>query len=117
MAKNLEELSDLVYIWAKDKGIIDAGDIEAQADKLVEEAVESLKEAVTVSVIDLNIERAAREGLADKLKMEMGDCLVVLTIMASLLDTDLFECLHMAYNKINKRKGKMEGGVFVKNDG
>lgn len=112
MAKNLEELGDLVYIWAKDKGIIDAGDIEAQAGKLVEEAVESLKEAVIINTVDW----MEREEFVNNLKMEMGDCLVVLTIMASVLDTDLFTCLDMAYRKINKRKGKMVDGVFVKDE-
>lgn len=113
MAKNLEELTDLVYIWAKDKGIIDANDVFSQGLKLDEEVFELRTELAFLEASNYDDER---EDLIQNSKMELGDCLVVCTIIASMLDTDLFTCLDMAYRKINKRNGKMVDGVFVKED-
>lgn len=47
-------------------------------------------------------------------KMEFGDVMVTMIIMAKQLDIDLAECLEMAYEKIKDRKGKTINGTFVK---
>lgn len=48
------------------------------------------------------------------IKMEFGDVMVTMIIMAKQLDIDLEECLEMAYEKIKDRKGKTINGTFVK---
>ena len=44
----------------------------------------------------------------------IGDCVVVLTNLAELLDTSIEECVERAYAEIVNRTGKMENGTFVK---
>ena len=46
----------------------------------------------------------------------IGDCVVVLTNLAELLDYPIEECIEAAYNEIKDRKGKMDNGTFKKND-
>jgi len=45
---------------------------------------------------------------------DIGDCLVVLINIAERNGLSLFDCLNHAYEDIKDRKGKMVGGVFVK---
>lgn len=45
---------------------------------------------------------------------DVGDCVVVLIIIARLAGTTLAECLAMAYEDIKDRKGLMYKGVFIK---
>ncbi len=45
---------------------------------------------------------------------DIGDCLVVLTIIAEQSGLTIEECLAHAYNDIKDRKGRMINGVFVK---
>jgi NTP pyrophosphatase (non-canonical NTP hydrolase) len=46
--------------------------------------------------------------------MELGDCMVVLTILAAQLGVTTEQALEMAYNKIRHRTGKTINGQFVK---
>ena len=52
----------------------------------------------------------------DQFVLECGDVLVTLALLAEMKETNLAHCLEQAYNKINKRTGKMVGGVFVKDE-
>ena len=45
---------------------------------------------------------------------DIGDCMVVLTIIAEQSGLTIEECLTHAYSDIKDRKGKMIDGVFVK---
>ena len=45
---------------------------------------------------------------------DIGDCIVVLTILAAQKGTTLRECMTVAYNDIKDRQGIMLDGVFVK---
>ena len=56
------------------------------------------------------------ESLSHNLKLEMGDVLVTLIILAKQLEIDPSECLDLAYNKIANRKGKTIKGIFVKEE-
>ncbi len=100
---NLKEknLFDKIRIWAKNKGILDKGDSKTQYIKLQEEAGELAK------------------ALLNKDKPEIidaiGDIVVVLTNLAKLEKLNIEDCIESAYNVINKRKGKMINGTFVKN--
>jgi NTP pyrophosphatase (non-canonical NTP hydrolase) len=52
----------------------------------------------------------------DQVEVEdaIGDCVVVLTLLAELRGTTLEKCLEGAYNVISKRTGEMVNGQFVK---
>jgi NTP pyrophosphatase (non-canonical NTP hydrolase) len=93
-------LEDLVVAWAEDRGILDQGTIEGQLCKLQEE-VNELKEAY---------DKDDRTEYADAI----GDCAVVLIILAEMYGLDYRDCLSSAYGVIAKRKGRMIDGVFVK---
>lgn len=88
--------------WAREKGIGGPEDVLKQVLKLDEE------------VGELGIEIVLKDD--EKSKMELGDCLVVCTIIAMKLGSNVEECMGMAYEKIKNRKGKTEGGVFVKEE-
>lgn len=92
--------TELIEQWGYHKEIIQTGDLIAQACKLLEESLEVVKDI--------------QDGKLEEAKMEVGDCRVVLTILAHMLGSDLEECTQMAYNKIQNRKGKLVGNVFVK---
>ena len=91
---------DNIRAWAKDKGIYDKGDSKTQYIKLQEEAGE-LAQAILKDdqpeVIDA-----------------IGDMVVVLTNLAHLRNVSIEHCIESAYNVINKRKGSMVNGTFVK---
>ena len=84
--------------WAQDRGLDDPELVKSQFVKLVEEVGELAS--------DIARGRDPRDSI--------GDTLVVLTILAQQLDTDLSECLTVAYDQIKNRTGKMVNGVFVK---
>lgn len=52
----------------------------------------------------------------DKLEVEdaIGDCCVVLVLLAELEGLRLEDCIASAYEEIASRKGRMINGVFVK---
>ena len=89
-----------VLIWAKSKGIDAPENAINQVKKTCEE------------VDELRIE--IESGNVEAAKMELGDCLVTLTILANQLGSNTDECLSLAYEKIKNRKGKTVDGTFVK---
>lgn len=93
-------LEDLVAGWADDRGILEQGTIEGQLKKLQEE-VDELKEAY---------DKDDRTEYADAI----GDCAVVLIILAEMYGLDYRDCLRTAYGVIATRKGRMIDGQFVK---
>jgi NTP pyrophosphatase (non-canonical NTP hydrolase) len=93
-------LEDLVVGWARDRGILDQGTIEGQLKKLREE-MQELAEAY---------EKDDRTEYADAI----GDCAVVLIILAEMYGLDYKDCLGAAYGEIVTRKGRMIDGIFVK---
>ena len=93
---------DLIRAWAEERGLYANGDPKTQALKLVEEVGETCRAI-------LKEDRAeAIDGI--------GDCVVVLTNLAELLDFHIEDCIREAYNEIKDRKGKMANGTYVKND-
>ena len=97
-----ESLFDCIRCWAKERGLYDKGDPKTQALKLVEEVGETCRAIL-------------KENKADAID-GIGDCVVVLTNLAELLDTPIEDCIQAAYDEISSRKGKMINGTFVKND-
>lgn len=86
--------------WAADRNLICGSTAEKQLDKLREE-VEEIQEA---------LDENDHEALIDAI----GDCTVVLTILAKQTGYTLEYCYHQAYEEIKNRKGKMHNGIFVK---
>jgi NTP pyrophosphatase (non-canonical NTP hydrolase) len=102
----MKELIENVIDWAHERGIFDPEDGSSaliQTSKLIEE------------VVELRDEIQYKELTCDGyVRLELGDCLVVLTLIAEFEGTSLEECLQLAYTKIKDRKGRMVGGKFVK---
>lgn len=94
------KLETLVIDWAKEKGILEKGNPQAQAEKTLEE-VQELLDAIAVN---------------DKAEIEdaLGDILVTIIIQAEMQGVELKKCLKGAYDIISKRKGVMIEGQFVK---
>ena len=98
----MKELINKVISWAHERGIFDpenGSSAVVQTSKLMEEVIELRDELL------LN---------GDGVELELGDCLVVLTLIAEFENTTLEQCLVAAYSKIKDRKGKMVKGKFVK---
>lgn len=90
-----------VECWGEDRGIIQNGNPLAQCEKLREEVGE-VQEAIE------------NEDLANLID-EIGDVMVVLTMICAIKNLDLEFCYAAAYNKIKDRKGFLRpDGVFVK---
>lgn len=97
-----KELQDLVVYWAEDKGIFDNATPLSQFSKTQEE-VDELADAIVFE-------------LPEDVEDAIGDIMVTLIIQAKMWDLDAEQCLAAAYKVISKRTGKMEGGVFVKDE-
>ena len=91
---------DLIRRWASKRGLYEKGDPKTQALKLVEEVGETC--------------RAILKGNQTEIEDGIGDCVVVLTNLAHLCNTDIEHCIESAYNEIKDRTGKMNNGTFKK---
>ena len=91
---------DLIRKWASERGLYKKGDPKTQALKLVEEVGETCKAILKSDQAEIE------DGI--------GDCVVVLTNLAHLCNTDIEHCIELAYNEIKNRKGKMDNGTFKK---
>jgi NTP pyrophosphatase (non-canonical NTP hydrolase) len=102
-----EDFGDTIYgdirRWADERGIYAKGDTKTQLIKLYEEAGE-LAQAVL---------RDDNEEFIDAI----GDCVVVLTNLAHLGGVRIEDCIEAAWTQISTRKGKMQNGTFVKDEG
>lgn len=102
MREDLNVLVHLVEQWAEDRNLIEGSTPQAQMLKLTEEMGE--------------LAGAIAKGREAEAFDAIGDCMVVLTIIAKQLDTSLGKCLDQAYEEIRYRKGRMVDGVFVKEE-
>lgn len=91
---------DLIRQWAEDRNLIAGATPAAQFEKFLEEAGE--------------LGRALIERDTLKIADGIGDCVVVLTILASQNGMIIEDCITAAYEEIKDRKGKMIDGKFVK---
>jgi NTP pyrophosphatase (non-canonical NTP hydrolase) len=99
---DLHGLITKVVGWGYNNGIMNNTDPSRQYIKCVSEVGELGDEIL--------------KGNEEKAKMELGDVLVTLCMVAEKLDTTLEECLSLAYEKISKRTGKTVNGVFIKDE-
>jgi len=91
---------DLIREWADQRGLYKNGDPKTQALKLVEEVGETC--------------RAILKEDYDEVVDGIGDCVVVLTNLAELMDVSIEECIASAYGEIKNRTGRMSNGTFKK---
>jgi len=91
---------DYIRDWADTRGLYAEGDPKTQALKLVEEVGETCR-----AILKENKEEAI-DGI--------GDCVVVLTNLAELLDVSIEDCIETAYDEIKGRTGRMDNGTFKK---
>ena len=87
-----------VVQWFEERNLIDGSTNKDQFHKLIQECAE------------LSDNICKGKDIRD----DIGDVLVVLIGIAERAGLTLQECLHVAYNDIKDRKGKMVDGVFVK---
>jgi len=91
---------DLIREWAEERGLYANGDPKTQALKLVEEVGETCR-----AILKEDYEEVV-DGI--------GDCVVVLTNLAELMDISIEDCIAAAYDEIKDRKGKMVNGTYKK---
>lgn len=92
--------AELITQWANDRNLIDGSTAQAQMVKLVEE----------VGELAGGIAKHRPEVIRDSI----GDCVVVLVILAAQCGFDFTECVAGAYDEIKDRKGRMVDGMFIK---
>src|SRR5690606_872733 len=93
-------LFEKIEDWAKDRNLIEGSSTHAQMLKLTEEVGE--------------LAGAIAKNRLDDANDAVGDCVVVLTILAKQIGVDIEDCISGAYAEIKDRKGRMVDGVFVK---
>lgn len=93
---------DLIRKWAYERNLIDGATRHAQMLKMTEE----------VGELASCIAKGKEEIVIDSI----GDCVVVLTILAEQSGIKIERCIDLAYEQIKDRKGKMINGIFVKEE-
>ena len=88
-----------IEAWTKARGL-DGGDSVIQCAKLFEEGGELTKACIR------NNEAEVIDGI--------GDCFVVLTIIAMRRGLNIQDCVESAYNEIKGRSGTLINGAFIK---
>ena len=99
-ADGKRSLQNPIIKWAHDRNLIHGSTAQAQMVKLMEEAGE----------LAGGIAKDKPEVIADSI----GDCAVVLIILAEQCGLDFSDCVAQAYDEIKDRRGKMQDGFFVK---
>lgn len=102
MSNNIQDVFSAIEQWAEDRNLIQGATTHAQLVKLLEEAGE--------------LANGIGRGNEDLVKDSIGDCIVVLTIIAKQFDLSVEDCIRSAYNEIKDREGKMVNGIFLKDE-
>lgn len=95
----LTQLKNNIEQWSTDRGL-NTADPSRQFLKLIEEVGE--------------LASAMARNQEDLIKDSIGDTFVVMTVLCQQLGISLEETVELAWDEIKDRKGKMIGGVFVK---
>lgn len=99
---SIEDYERLIIQWATERGLLAGTTTEKQMFKLGEEFGEVFG---AMLLEDL-----------DKVKLELGDMMVVMANICGKLGITLKDCIGAAYEKIKNRKGRMVNGSFVKDE-
>ena len=127
---NINELFYKILSWANDRNIIKGSTAQQQFPKLLEEVIElyatlhpnksrqQIIGGIGLVIDDLDIKGKIKQAPSGKvITDDVGDCMVVLAIMARQEGLTVTNCLEHAYNDIKNRKGTLINGVFVKEGG
>ena len=97
----MQDVFSNIADWAQARNLIEGSTPQAQFIKLAEELGE--------------VAECIAKGLSqDELKKELGDMLVVITILAEQHGLSTNACATAAYEKIKHRKGRMQDGIFIR---
>lgn len=121
-----EELNQNIIEWGRVRGIVQTTDAQVSAQfKKLDEELHELKTAFQ-HLVELHYGKIADEGskaypkLEEKFledyKLELGDLLVTIIMVAVCSNVDPVDCLERAYAKIKSRTGRVVDGIFVKDD-
>ena len=91
-----------VIDWADKRNIFETSTPLTQWVKTVSEVAE-MGEAIA-------------KGDNNLIEDAVGDILVTIIIACHIIEISPTRCLHLAYEEIKNRKGKMVGGIFVKDE-
>ena len=146
MQKQLREYQNLILGWAKDKNITREECIPMQKLKLIEEVgdianaiVKNRKEeqadgigdafVVLTILAEQNKEEFETVDVYSNFEdIELADLLAMIIYseynvdfgvfleLCKRLDLDIVDCVSSAWNEIKDRKGRTEGGVFIKDE-
>ncbi len=97
----LEQFEANTLEWAQVRSLLSPDNDRNQSLKLFEEGGELAKAIL----------KDDQPGVIDGI----GDCLVVLAILARQRGTSLQKCFAAAWDEIKDRKGETVGGTFIKN--
>lgn len=97
-----QDYTSRIVQWAEDRNLIEGATRQAQMLKMTEEVGE--------------LAAGIAKGKEPEVKDAIGDCFVVLTILAAQSGLTMAECIEAAYNTIKDRKGRMVDGVFVREE-
>lgn len=86
--------------WAEARNLIAGSTPDKQFLKLIEEVGE--------------LANGLAKGRMAEAMDGIGDAVVVLTILAAQLGVEIEDCIEAAWQEIKDRKGRMVGGVFIK---
>ena len=99
MPRRIKEFEQ-IRSWARERGLYEWGDLKSQTVKLGEEYGELC--------------RGIMKQDKNMVKDAIGDLFVVLVNASHLAGFSAEECMEQAWDEIKDRKGKMDGGTFVK---
>lgn len=105
---SFKELNKKIVKWAERRSIFEKSTPADQYVKLNEES----RELGAALLNDLIAPGDHKEDVLDA----VGDMMVVLSIISHMYATDLHTCYAKAYDQIKDRKGKVIGGIFVKEE-
>jgi hypothetical protein len=124
---DVPRLLSKVTEWAQDRNLINGSTPQVQYKKFLEESIElfaTLNPELTPCQIVTELEQMIHDLYFDgrikqapkgkTVKDDVGDCIVVLDIIAEQEGLLIGDCLGHAYDDIKDRTGKMIDGVFVK---
>ena len=116
-----------IISWANDRNIIKGSTAQQQFPKLLEEVIElyatlypnSDEYDIVTDLVDMIFHLDSKGKIKQappgkKVTDDIGDIMVVATIIATQEELTVTECLECAYDDIKDRKGEMRSGIFVK---
>ena len=102
MSPTTDYLFTAIRTWGEERDLLSPDRLHAQMLKMTEEVGE--------------LAHAIARNQLPQAQDALGDCIVVLTLLASQLNLRIEDCMASAYEEIRHRKGKTVNGLFIKNE-